>query len=680
MSTKFAPIMSGFPHMLHGGDYNPDQWRHMKEIWLEDMRLAKLAHINTLSVGIFAWVALEPAEDQFDFSWLDEIMDLMVENGLKAVLATPSGARPAWMSEKYPEVLRVSQDRHRNLHGARHNHCYTSPVYRRKVRQINTQLAERYKDHPALGVWHLSNEYGGECHCPLCQEAFRTWLQKRYGSLDALNQAWWTAFWSHTYTSWTQLESPSSRGEHSVHGLVLDWKRFVTEQTIDFMRAEMDPLKRITPDVPCTTNLMGLYDGLNYYRVAEFLDVASWDSYPQWRSDDGDAEIAMTTSMVHDINRSLKNGRPFMLMESSPSATNWQKVAKLRRPGGHLLYSLQAVAHGSDTVQYFQFRKSRGSSEKFHGAVVDHAGHEQTRVFQEVSDTGRLLAGLDDVVGSARAAEVALIYDVENRWALDGCQGFKADKKYVPTLVEHYAPFWQAGVTVDVIDSTRDLSAYKLVVAPMLYMLRPGMAKKINQFVYAGGTFVATYITGYVDEHDLCFMGGFPGPASEVLGIWNEEIDALHDEERRLVRWNGKQYQARDFCEIIHAKGAVVQGQYEDDFYAGGPAVTCNSYGSGKAWYVAARLDRDFQTDFFTSLINDLGITRPLAAQLPAGCTAQVRTDGENEYVFLMNFMPRPVTIDVGEGGESLASGKKLQGLVELPERGLEIVKRPAAH
>lgn len=670
---KNKPIIPKFPHILHGGDYNPDQWRAAKEIWLEDMRLAGLAHINSLTVGIFSWAALEPEEGRFDFSWLDEVMDLLAKNGIAAVLATPSGARPAWMSFKYPEVLRVNEDRRRILHGGRHNHCYTSPVYRDKVRKINTALAERYKNHPALAVWHLSNEYGGECHCELCQEAFRNWLKLRYGSLDELNSAWWTAFWSHTYTGWSQIESPSQIGETSVHGLVLDWKRFVTEQTLDFMKAEMEPLKRLTPDVPCTTNMMGLYDGLNYYRLSEALDIASWDNYPTWRSDEGDSDIALLTSMVHDMNRRLKDGRPFMLMESSPSTTNWQPVGKLRRPGLHELQSLQAIAHGSDTVQYFQFRKSRGSAEKFHGAVVDHVGTEHTRVFREVAGTGRTLEKLDSVVGTAKPSDVAIIYDVENRWALDMCQGFKSKKNYVETLKEHYAPFWKAGISVDIIDSTKELSDYKLVIAPMLYMLRPGIAEKIETFVKNGGTFAATYMTGYVDEHDLCFLGGFPGPLGHVLGIWCEEIDGLFEEERRSVEWNGAKYQARDFCEIVHPKGAQTIATYCEDFYAGSPAATVNRFGKGEAYFIAARLDEQFQEDFFGMLVRKLGIGGAVKGVLPAGCTAQVRTDGENNYVFVMNFTPDRKSVDIGIGGKSLVSGADVSGTIELPPWGCDV-------
>jgi len=294
MPERYPPINPRCPHFLHGGDYNPDQWP--PEVWEEDMRLMKLAGCNAMSVGIFAWARLEPEEGRFDFSWLDRIMDLLAENDAYAVLATPSGARPAWMSFKYPEVLRVRPDRHRNLHGRRHNHCPTSPIYRDKVRIINTKLAERYKDHPALLVWHVSNEYSGECHCDLCREAFRQWLERKYETLDALNHAWWTAFWSHTYTDWSQIEPPSPIGETCIHGLNLDWRRFVTDQTTDFMLNEIAPLRQHTPNIPVTTNFMGTYPGLNYWRMAPHLDVVSWDNYPMWHGPNSPARWPLSTT------------------------------------------------------------------------------------------------------------------------------------------------------------------------------------------------------------------------------------------------------------------------------------------------------------------------------------------------------------------------------------------------
>jgi beta-galactosidase len=653
MSTVYPPIIKKFPHILHGGDYNPDQWLFRKDtIWKEDMRLAKLAGVNSLSIGIFSWSALETREDEFHFEWLDQVMDMLAENGMIAVLATPSGARPAWMSKKYPEVLRVNNVRQRSLHGQRHNHCLSSPVYRQKTARINTLLAERYKDHPALGVWHISNEYGGECHCPLCQENFRAFLKEKYRTLENINAAWWTSFWSHTYSDWDEIESPSPIGEDSIHGLNLDWKRFTTEQFADFYRHETEPMRRITPGVPCTTNLMGTYPGIDYYRIAEVMDVVSWDSYPQWTGTDRDIDLGSRFSFYHDLTRGLKD-RPFMLMESSPSATNWRPVAKLHRPGVHMLQSLQAIAHGADTVQYFQFRKGRGGPEKFHGAVVDHEGSENTRVFKDVAAVGERLKGLDRIIGAATPARAAVIYDWNVRWALDDAKGFLQDKTgYEDTVISHYRSFWKRGIPVDVIDSRRSLDKYAVVVAPMLYMLRDGAASRIDAFVQRGGIFVATYLTGYVDDTDLCFTGGFPGPLKDTLGIWCEEIDALYPEDKNSLNWKGTEYRAFDLCELIHPRGADVLGHYGKDFYAGEPALTVNNRGRGRAYYIAPRTGTEFLDDFYGMIAAEANLKPVLETPLPPGVTAQVRGKGKTEFVFVMNFSNDSKTVDAGKEGK----------------------------
>lgn len=686
MIKKYPPINKKCSHMLHGGDYNPDQWKDTPEIWDEDMRLMKLAHCNVMSVGIFAWAALEPEEGKFEFGWLDEIMDKLAENGAYAILATPSGARPAWMSAKYPEVLRVQANRHRNLHGTRHNHCYTSPIYREKTQIINRKLAERYKDHPALLAWHVSNEYGGECHCELCQEAFREWLKEKYeGDLDKLNHAWWTGFWSHTFTDWSQIESPAPHGEYLIHGLNLDWKRFVTHQTIDFFKNEIAPLKEITPDIPVTTNFMGTYPGLDYWKFAPELDVISWDSYPQWHDEIPDWELGAKVGFIHDINRSLKGGKPFMLMESTPSMTNWQRVAKLKRPGMHLLSSIQAVAHGSDTVQYFQWRKSRGCSEKFHGAVVDHCGHENTRVFRDVAEVGKVLEKLDGVVGTTVRPEVAIIYDWENRWAMEDAYGIRKERiNYQLTCEQHYNTFWKQGIPVDVINMDCDFSNYKLLIAPMIYMVRPGVAERIEEFVAAGGTFVTTYWSGIVDENDLCFLGGFPGPLRKVTGIWSEEIDALYDQDVNYavpVTGNvlnlNKEYKAMELCDLIHAETAEVLATYKCDFYQGRPALTVNKFGNGKAYYIAFRSGLDFLSDFYTQLIEDINISKVLDTELPEGVTAQKRSDGENDYIFIMNFSPEERNVDLpDESFTDVLNGNKVEGNITLSGYGIRILVR----
>ena len=664
---RYKPVINGVTGLVHGSDYNPEQWLKWKDsVWKEDMRLAKLAGLNSMSVGIFSWSMLEPAEGEFHFEWLDEVMDLLAENGMKAVLATPSAARPAWMAQKYPEVLRTRENRVRNLFGMRHNHCMSSPVYREKVKRINTELAKRYGSHPALGMWHLSNEVSGECHCELCQQRFRTWLKERYHTLDVLNEAWWTSFWSHRYTDWEQIESPSSHGETSVHGLVLDWRRFVTDLHMDFLTNEMKPLRQYTPGVPCTTNLMATYDELDYVRFAKIFDIVSWDNYPGWKGEsEADIRTACRTGFYHDMMYGLKR-RPYFIMESCPSAVNWREVNKLLRPGTHMLQSIQGIAHGSDSVQYFQFRKSRGGSEKMHGAVVDHEGSENTRVFGEVAQVGRKLNSLKSVAGTVKPAKVALIHDYQNAWGLQELQGGQpGNQNYLRTLMEHYSVFWEKGIPVDVIDETCSLDEYDLVVAPMIYMVREGFARRMEEFTEKGGILAVTYLSGYVNETDLCHLGGFPGPLKQVLGIWAEELDALYEGDSNSIEWEGRSYRAYDFCERIHARGAEVLGRYGKDFYKGGPALTCSSFGKGKAYYVAARTGTDFLRDFYGRLMEEAGIQPYFEKGLPRGVSLQLRTDGVRDYCFLMNFTSQGLDVDTGDR------------VAAIPPRGVEILDLP---
>ena len=700
MINNFGPISAKNPHMLHGGDYNPDQWLHMPHVLTDDLRLMKLAGCNAMSVGIFAWAALEPQDGEYTFDWMDSILDRLYENGVYTILATPSGARPAWMAQKYPDVLRVGPNRQRNLFGRRHNHCYTSPEYRRKVLAMNTRLAERYGSHPGVLLWHLSNEYGGECHCELCQEAFRGWLKSRYSNdLDDLNRKWWGEFWSHSYTDWSQIQSPAPHGEGAVHAHNLDWRRFVTDQTVDFMRAEIAPLKAVNPELPVTTNLMGTYYTLNYWKLAPYLDIVSWDSYPSWHGSgeisnprgNWDAEgrdwrLASDIAFAHDLNRSLKGGKPFMLMESTPSMTNWQDVSKKKRPGMHALSSLQAIAHGSDTVQYFQWRKSRGSSEKFHGAVVDHVGHENTRVFGDVKEVGELLSRLDEVVGTGIEARAAVIFDWENRWAMDDAQGPRntGGSTYERICKDHYYQLWRRGIAADVVDMDADLSGYKLVIAPMLYMVREGVGQRVPEFVAKGGRFVATYWSGIVDESDLCFLGGFPGPLREVLGIWSEEIDALYPgETNSVVPVDGNplglvsEYEARELCDLIHTEEATVLAVYGADFYKGRPALTVNEFGKGKAYYVASRNSEEFLDDLYGSVCNEIDLTGPLDSEPPEGVSVSCRQDQTNEFVFVMNFKPDALVVNVGEGDfVDLLTGRNVGPAVELDPYGVAVLKR----
>lgn len=685
MTNKFLPISSKLPVFMHGADYNPDQWLHDPKVFEEDIRLMKLANCNVMSIGIFAWTALEPEEGRFNFEWMDHVLNTFAENGLYAWLATPTGARPAWMAQKYPEVLRVEANRVRNLFGVRHNHCFTSPVYREKTAIMNTKLAERYANHPAVLGWHISNELGGECHCDYCQSAFRDWVKAKYKTIDKLNRAWWAAFWSHTYTDWSQVESPAPHGENAVHGQNLDWRRFVSDQTLDFYKHEVAQLKSANPELPCTTNMMDWFYGLDYRSFAGELDVISWDAYPKWHEADSDRSVASWFAFNHDMFRTLKK-KPFMLMESTPSLTNWQAVSKLKRPGMHRLSSLQAVAHGADTVQYFQWRKSRGSSEKFHGAVVDHVGHEHTRVFQDVAELGSTLAGLTDLVGTPVPAEAAILADWDNRWAINDAQGPRnSGIHYEETVIQHYRALWEMGVPVDIIGSNDDFSSYKLLLVPMAYLLREETGKKIEAFVTNGGTAVVTYWSGIVNENDLCHLGGFPGPLRTTVGIWSEEIEGLHDHDRNsLVLNTGNvlgiegSYEVRELCELIHTETAEVLAVYGDDFYEGRPALTVNRLGAGQAYYLAARVSEDaFYLSFYDKLVEEAGVRRAIHSTLPEGVTAQLRTDGNTDYVFLLNFSGAEASVELDQGGYvNVESGEDVTGQIELPVNGSYILRR----
>lgn len=687
MIKKFPPAASRVPHMVHGGDYNPDQWLDYPEVLNDDIKLLKDAGINSVSVGIFAWSALEPREGEYTFEWLDNVIDRLYENGIYTILATPSAARPAWMDKKYPEIMRTNSEGIQNTHGRRHNHCYTSPKYRELVWNMNRRLAERYKDHPGIMMWHLSNEYGGECYCPLCAQEFRNFLRKRYDNdISKLNKSWWTYFWSHKFSNFDEIDPPSKRGEDSVHGLNLDWRRFVTHQTNEFMEMEYDSVKEITPNIPVTANYMTYYQVLNYREMRSKLDVISWDNYPKWHNDyETTMDTAHEGAFNHDFYRSLLQ-KPFFLMESTPSQVNWHSINKLKRPGMHHLSSLQAVAHGSDSVQYFQIRKSRGASEKFHGAVIDHVGAEsyKTRVYKDVQSVGSSLAKLDEIVGTTTDSKVALIYDTYNRNAIDDYQGFnKINKKYLETCLKHYSYFHDKGYNCDIIPPYDDLSKYKIVAAPMMYMLYDGVAEKFKEYVANGGTLVCTYNTAYVDETDLVLLGGFPGGGlRELFGIWNEETDALFPKQSVSIEYSKNnplglsgQIEAVEIAELLHLEGARSIADYSSEFYAGMPAITVNNYGKGKAYYIGARINKESLFDIYDAIFNDTDI-EPLLDEIPEGVSVKSRNDGENEYVFIMNFSEEKKLVKLGGKYVDLLSGTEYDGSAELDVYDIIIIKR----
>lgn len=634
------------PYVLHGGDYNPDQWIDCKQIWDEDMRLMKQAHINTMTVGVFSWATLEPSENEYDFSFLDEIIDKIDKNGGKVILATPSGARPRWLAEKYPEVLRVNKNETRDHYHERHNHCFTSPIYRQKVAQIDEALAKRYGNHKAVIAWHVSNEYGGECYCDLCKKAFQDYLKEKYQTVENMNKAYWATFWSHQYTSFSQVEIPVI-SDVTLKALLVDWRRFVTKQTIEFMNVEISALRKYS-DLPTTINMMGEFNDLDYFKFGEHIDYVSWDNYPEWHSPNHLHE-AIKSAFWNDLFRSIKH-KPFLLMESAPGQINWRAVNKLKRPGMDKLASMQSVAHGSNSVMYFQFRKSRGASEKFHGAVVDHVGTSETRVFNVVKDICITLEKISDVVTTyPQKARVAIVYDWENKWALDFAQGFKIPHNYNHDIYKYYSVLWQKGVACDVVNEDSDISSYDLVIAPMVYMAKQDFVNKLVSYVENGGTLYATYMLSTVNETDLCYLNGIPAnELKNVFGVLYEETDSLYDEDLVKINYQGKEFCAKDICERIHAGNATVLATYGSEFYKGEPAFTVNCYKQGRAYYQAFRDDGEFSACAISKILQDLSISGAIInATLPTGVTAHVRQSDKIKYLFVENYSDSAVTVNL---------------------------------
>ena len=642
--------------MLYGGDYNPEQWD--EAVWEEDMRMFRLAGIDCVTLNVFSWAALQSDEVTYHFERLDKIMELVRKNNLKVVMATSTAAHPAWMAKKYPEVLRTEFNGMKRKFGSRHNSCPNSPVYQKYSVALARKLAERYGTYDNIVTWHISNEYGGECYCENCEKAFRVWLKEKYGSIEALNKAWNTSFWGHTFYDWDEIVVPNLQSEHfaqnrtTFQGISLDYRRFNSDSILHNYLGEYEAVKAVTPHIPVTTNLMGFYKALDYQKWAGYMDVVSWDNYPD--PTDPPALVAMR----HDLMRGLKQGAPFMLMEQTPSVTNWQSYNLLKRPGDMRLISYQAVAHGADTVMFFQMRRSIGACEKFHGAVIDHVGTENTRVFREVSQLGEELKQLGDTTLDSRTpSKAAMLVDWDNWWALEYSAGPSCDLKYMDELANYYTALYDNNISVDIISAQDPLDDYKVVIAPVMYMTKPGADEKIRKFVSEGGTFVTTFLSGLVDEHDLVITGGYPGKLRDILGIWVEETDALPSYMKNSFSWNGKDYDCGLICDIMHMENAQALACYDKDFYEGTPVLSKNEFGTGHAYYVATRAGQDFYADFLNKVLKEQGV-EPVFKPCK-GVEITLRRKEETNFLFFLNHNPQETVLIAEKPGTDLLTGKE---------------------
>ncbi|RXA63450.1 beta-galactosidase [Enterococcus casseliflavus] len=665
--TKF------FDRILFGGDYNPNQWP--KEIWEEDIRIFKKASINSATVNVFSWAKIQPSENCYDFEELDQIIEKLSTEGFDIVLATSTAALPAWMFKKYPEVARTDYDGRHHKFGQRHNACPNSLVYQKYAERLATKLAERYGENPQVTCWHINNEYGGECYCDNCEKAFRVWLKDKYHTIEALNKAWNMEFWGHTVYEWDEIVLPNALSEGigydktAFAGISIDYRRFNSDSLLKNYMMERDAIRKIDPTTPITTNLMGTFKGLDYFKWAKEMDLVSWDNYPSYNTP------WSLVAMTHDLMRGLKQ-QPFMLMEQTPSQQNWQPYNSLKKPGQMRAQSYQTIAHGADTIQYFQLRRSIGACEKFHGAVIEHVGHEDTRVFRETAALGAELAQLSDIIGTQTQAQVAVIFDWDNYWALEYTSGPTVDLKYVEQIHRYYRYFYEQNIAVDLVPVDADLSKYKLVAAPVLYMIKEGMLERLTDFVMQGGALLTTYMSGIVDQSDNVHLGGYPGPLRELAGIWVEEIDALAPEQSNGVSLVNEDLSGTSnlVSDLIHLENAEALAHYTSNFYAGMPAVTKNTFGDGTVYYFGGQLEDQLQDQLFKTIVEESDITPVIeeATKLEIAC----RENAEAKFFVIINFheeaQPLP---EMFVGKTDLLTGKVLSSEMMLTQYTTYIVK-----
>jgi beta-galactosidase len=664
------PLLDRVPHLLYGGDYNPDQWP--EEVWTEDVRLMGEAGVNLVSLGIFSWSRLQPREDAWDFDWLDRVMNLLHEGGVGVDLATATASPPPWLSHAHREMLPVLADGVRLWPGGRQHYCPSSPVYRSAAARLVEALATRYAAHPALAMWHVGNEFGchvAACYCDVSAEAFRAWLRARYGTVDELNRAWGTDFWSQRYSAWEEILPPRRTPTWPNPGQQLDFMRFSSDELLECYEGERAILAQNSPGIPITTNFMQFFKPLDYWKWAGREDIVSDDVY----QDPLDPHAGMGAAMAGDLMRSLGGGRPWVLMEQTTNRVNWRDINAAKAPGRMRLWSFQAVAHGADGVMFFQWRQSRAGAEKHHSAMVPHGRVETSPTWHEVVRLGAELKKLDDVCGTRVPAEVAIVFDWDSWWALELPSKPSAFVRALDQARAYYRHFFEANVATDFAPSVRDLSEYKLVLVPNQYLVSDETATNLNRYVSGGGTLVMSCFSGIVDEREHIRLGGYPAPFAEMLGLRVEDFMPLGAGDGIPIRFgDGREARGGIWSELIRPGTAEVVATFDSGNLKGQPAVTRNQFGKGSATYVGTLLDEHAMGSVLKGAWTQAGVTN--VAQAPAGVEMVRRQGAGHSFLFVLNHQDAEAHVNAGQGVD-LISGDSVgpDGLV-LPAYGVAVI------
>ncbi|MBX7550828.1 beta-galactosidase [Streptomyces sp. tea 10] len=663
----------GLTRLAFGGDYNPEQWP--ESVWLEDVRLMREAGVTMVSVGIFSWALLEPAPGEYDFGWLDRVIGLLHENGIRVDLGTPTVAPPAWFYRVHPEALPVTADGTRYEFGSRGAICHSNADYRAAARAITVKLAERYGDHPALALWHVHNEYGvpvSACYCDSCAAHFRRWLARTHGTVEAVNEAWGTAFWGQRYTGFEQINPPRATPTVGNPGQALDYKRFADATIRENFTAERDILHRLSPGVPVTTNFMTALsqcDSIDYWSWGREVDLVTNDHY---LITDG-RRTHVNLAMAADLTRSVAGGAPWLLLEHSTSGVNWQPRNPAKAPGQMARNSLAHVARGSEGAMFFQWRQSRRGAEKFHSAMLPHGGTD-TRVWREVVELGASVDSLSTIRGTRTEADVAMLWDWQSWWAQNLSWRPSEDHDPRERADSFYEALYDRHLTVDFAHPEADLSAYPLVVVPALYLMTEAAGNNVREYVENGGTLVVSYFSGIVDEYDAVHEGAYPGALRDVLGLTVEEFSPLLKDERvRLAGPDGSELTGDVWTEFVVPRGAETVWTYADGLTAGRPAVTRHRLGDGTAWYVSTRLDAHGLDALIGWAADDARLAP--RADLPRDVEVVRRSGASGTYLFAINHTAGDTKVPLESPGTELLTGERAAGRLPVPAGAVRVVR-----
>lgn len=640
-----------------GCDYNPEQWP--RETWVEDIRLMNELGINLVAINIFGWASLEPREGEYDFAALDDIIGLLHEAGIRINLGTGTSSPPPWLTRTYPGILPVADDGTTRWPGGRQAWCPSSPEFRSAALALTEQVASRYGNHPAIALWHVNNELGchnAHCYCDASAAAFRSWLERRYGSIDELNAAWGTSFWSQRYTEWRDILPPRRTISAKNPSQWIDFCRFSSDELLGYFEAEAAIIREHS-SAPVTTNFMvtAHIRNLDYWQWAERVDVVANDHYLDHRLEHPISEL----SFAADLTRGLAGGDPWILMEQATSAVSWQPRNIAKVPGEMMRNTMSHVARGADAICFFQWRASRQGSEKFHSALLPHAGTD-SKIWREAIELSAALDSISGVVGSRVAASVALVFSWPSWWAAETDSMPSAAVKYLEQVHSAYEALRRSGVTVDIVAPHSDLSAYSAIVVPCLYLVSDADAANISSFVADGGSALFTFFSGVVDDTDGVRLGGESGPGafSSVIGAWTEEYFPLRDDENVELSSGAR---GSIWSESVRTTTASAVDSFTAGHLAGSPAITRNTYGAGVAWYAATNLDEGDFEQLARTVLSSSGV--PLRAVSP-NVEVVARESATERFTFVINHSDAAVQLTID--GDELITASRVVGTLEV--------------